>query len=246
MSSEHIVRAYDSELEKLGRLISEMGGLAEAQVAAAVQAASKRDTELASQVMRDDSRLDELEREIDNEVIRLLALRQPMARDLREVVTTLKIASDLERIGDYAANIAKRSLVLAQTPPVRPAAAIPRMGRMVAGLMTDVLDAVATRDVVKAVDVWRRDEELDDLYTSLFREVLTYMMEDARTITPCTHMLFIAKNLERIGDHVTNIAETVHFVVKGVPLKGLRPKGDSSSFAMADGSTAAGADGHTT
>ena len=155
-----------------------------------------------------------------------------MASDLREIVSALKIASDLERIGDYAANIAKRSLALAQLPAVRPAGAIPRMGRLVQEIMKEVLDAFIERDVDKAVAARRRDEELDDLYTSLFREVLTYMMEDPRNITPCTHLLFIAKNLERIGDHATNIAETIHFLVIGHPLTSERPKGDESSFTV--------------
>jgi len=164
--------------------------------------------------------------------VRLLALRQPMAQDLREIVSALKVSADLERIGDYAANIAKRSLALAQVPVVRPAAGIPRMGRLVETILKEVLDAYIERDVDKAIAAWERDEELDDLYTSLFREVLTYMMEDPRNITPCTHLLFMAKNLERIGDHATNIAEIIHFLVVGTPLTVLRPKNDGSSFAV--------------
>lgn len=232
MTKEHIVKAFSEELRKLSSLLSQMGGVAEAQVEAAVQAVARRDVQVAAQVMQSDTRLDDYEREIDSQVVRMLALRQPMAQDLREILSALKIASDLERIGDYAANIAKRSMVLAQMPVVRPAVAIPRMGRLVEGIMKDVLDAYNERDVDKAVGAWRRDEELDDLYTSLFREVLTYMMEDPRYITPCTHLLFMAKNLERIGDHATNIAETIHFLVVGTALKGVRPKGDDSSFAM--------------
>mgnify|MGYP001809606019 FL=1 len=240
MSSEHIVRSFAQELQRLVNLITQMGGVAEAQVAAAVKAVTRRDVSLAAQVMQSDPRLDEYEREIDVEAVRLLARRQPVAQDLREIVSALRVAADLERIGDYAANIAKRSLVLAQMPAVRPASAIPRVGRLVEEILKDVLDAYIERDVDKAISVWRRDEELDDLHTSLFREVLTYMMEDPRTITPCTHLLFMAKNLERIGDHATNIAETIHYVVVGQPLKIDRPKSDSASFAVV--SPAAGFD----
>jgi len=232
MSSEHIVRSFAQELQRLVTLITQMGGVAEAQVAAAVKAVTRRDISLAAQVMQSDPRLDEYERAIDGEAVRLLALRQPMAQDLREIVSALRVAADLERIGDYAANIAKRSLVLAQLPAVRPASAIPRAGRLVEEILKDVLDAYIERDLDKAIAVWKRDEELDDLHTSLFREVLTYMMEDPRTITPCTHLLFMAKNLERIGDHATNIAETIHYVVVGQPLKIDRPKSDSASFAV--------------
>lgn len=232
MSSEHIVRAFAQELQRLVTLITQMGGVAEAQVAAAVKAVTRRDISLAAQVMQSDPRLDEYERAIDMEAVRLLALRQPMAQDLREIVSALRVAADLERIGDYAANIAKRSLVLAQLPAVRPASAIPRAGRLVEEILKDVLDAYIERDLDKAIAVWKRDEELDDLHTSLFREVLTYMMEDPRTITSCTHLLFMAKNLERIGDHATNIAETIHYVVVGQPLKIDRPKSDSASFAV--------------
>ncbi|MGQ9364832.1 phosphate signaling complex protein PhoU [Azospirillum sp. ST 5-10] len=232
MSNEHIVRSFAQELQRLSNLVTQMGGVAEAQVGSSVKAVARRDVGLAAQVMQADLRLDEYEREIDQEAIRLLALRQPMAQDLREIVSALKIAADLERIGDYAANIAKRSLALAQVPTVRPAAALPRMGRLVEEIMKDVLDAYIERDVEKAIAAWQRDEELDDLYTSLFREVLTYMMEDPRNITPCTHLLFMAKNLERIGDHATNVAETIHFLVVGEPLMMERPKSDASSFAV--------------
>ncbi len=241
-SNDHIVRSFAHELQRLSNLVTQMGGVAEAQVSSAVKAVAKRDIGLAAQVMQADLRLDDYEREIDSEAIRLLALRQPMAQDLREIVSALKISSDLERIGDYAANIAKRSLALAQVPVVRPTIAIPRMGRMVEEIMKDVLDAYIERDVDKAIAAWQRDEELDDLYTSLFREVLTYMMEDPRNITPCTHLLFMAKNLERIGDHATNIAETIHFLVVGEPVTVERPKGDTSSFAV----VTPGADGDQT
>lgn len=230
--TDHIVRSFAQELQRLSNLITQMGGVAEAQVDAAVKAVARRDVALAARVMEADQRIDAYERDIDAEAIRILALRQPMAQDLREIVSALKIASDLERIGDHAANIAKRSLALARLPAVRPVAAVPRMGRLVEAIMKDVLDAYGERDVAKAVAAWERDEDLDDLHTSLFREVLTTMMEDPHTITPCTHLLFMAKNLERIGDHATNIAETIHFLVVGAPLRGERPKSDGSSFAV--------------
>ncbi|MFM2044858.1 MAG: phosphate transport system protein PhoU [Pseudomonadota bacterium] len=232
MGTEHTVKSFEQELQRLSNLITQMGGVAEAQIEAAVQAVGRRDVDLAGRVMQADGRLDEYERQIEQEAVRMLALRQPMGVDLREILGALKISADLERTGDYAANIAKRSMALAQLPVVRPAAAIPRMGRLVQEMLKDVLDAYIDRDVEKAVAAWHRDEELDDLYTSLFREVLTYMMEDPRNITPCTHLLFIAKNLERAGDHATNIAETIHFLVKGHPLSTARPKSDESSFAV--------------
>jgi phosphate transport system protein len=232
MVSDHIVRAFAQELHRLSNLVTQMGGVAESQIAAAVKAVARRDVQLAAQVMQNDQRLDEYERSIDQEAVRLLALRQPMAQDLREIVSALKIASDLERIGDYAANISKRSLALAQAPAAKPVSGIPRMGRLVEEMVKEVLDSYIERDVEKALAAWERDEELDELYTSLFREVLTYMMEDPRNITSCTHILFMAKNLERIGDHATNIAETIHFLVVGEPVLKARPKNDSSSYAV--------------
>ncbi|CAK0758405.1 Phosphate-specific transport system accessory protein PhoU homolog [Azospirillaceae bacterium] len=232
MTTKHIVKAYTNELQHLSNLVTQMGGAAEAQVSDAVQAVAKRDIALAARVMEGDDRLDNFERAIDAEAIKLLALRQPMASDLREIVGALKIAADLERIGDYAANIAKRSIALAQLPPMRPVAAIPRMGRLVQEILKEVIDAYIDHDIVRASAAWRRDEELDDLHTSLFREVLTYMMEDPRNITPCAHLLFMAKNLERMGDHATNIAEMLHFQVTGTPLNDKRPKSDAASFTV--------------
>jgi phosphate transport system protein len=234
MPTEHTVKAFEQELQRLANLIVQMGGLAESQIEASVQAVIRRDAEEAVAVMQADAKLDELERQIEQHSLRMLALRQPMGVDLREVFAALKIASDLERTGDYAANIAKRCIALTQLPAVRPSAGILRMGRLVQEMLKEVLDAYAARDVDKAIEAWRRDAELDDLYTSMFREVLTYMMEDPRNITPCTHLLFIAKNLERAGDHATNIAENVHFLVKGRPLETARPKGDQSSFTVLD------------
>jgi phosphate transport system protein len=230
MAHEHIVKAFDEQLERLSNMISRMGGIAEGQIAGAIQAVIKRDADLAASVVEADHKVDVLEREIDEQAVSLLALRQPMAGDLRTVVSALRIASDVERIADYAANVAKRAIALAQMAPVRPVFQIPRMGMVARDMVRDVLDAYVSHNVEKAVAVWNRDEELDEIYSSLFRELLTYMMEDPRNITACTHLLFIAKNIERIGDHVTNIAETIHYLVVGKPLLGARPKGDFTSF----------------
>ena len=232
MAADHIVKIYDEELDQLNNTVVRMGGLAETQIANAIKAVVKRDAELAAHTVEADSEIDELEREVQNQVVRLLALRQPMARDLRTIVAALKISSDIERIADYAANVAKRATALSQVPIVKAIFAMPRMGALAQALLKDVLDAYVERDTVKALSVWRRDEELDEMYAGLFRELLTYMMEDPRNITPCTHLLFIAKNIERIGDHATNIAETVHFLVEGGSFREHRPKGDNSSFTV--------------
>jgi phosphate transport system protein len=232
MPAEHIVKSYDQELARLSNMIVEMGGLAESQLSAAIEAVAKRDSALAAQVVEGDAKVDDLERELDNLAIRLLALRQPMARDLREIFAALKIGADLERICDYAANVAKRSIALAQIPPIQPVHALPRMGTLALALVKDVIDAYVEKDADKALEVWRRDEELDEMYSSLFREFLTYMMEDPRNIGACTHLLFMAKNIERIGDHATNIAEDLYFLVHGTPLTEVRPKGDKSSLEV--------------
>ena len=232
MASEHIIKSYDEELDRLNRIIVEMGGLAETQLAAAIEAVVRRDAELAANVIEGDHKVDQLERELDSLAVRLLALRQPMARDLREIVVALKIASDLERICDYAANVAKRSIALSQAPPIQPVYALPRMGRLALLLVKDVIDAYVERDPDKALAVWNRDEELDEMYASIFREFLTYMMEDPRNIGACTHLLFMAKNIERIGDHATNIAENLYYLVHGTPLTQARPKGDNSSIQV--------------
>jgi phosphate transport system protein len=232
MPAEHIVKSYDEELARLRNMVVEMGGLAESQLAAGIEAVAKRDSALAARVVEGDAQVDELERELDNLAIRLLALRQPMARDLREIFAATKIGSDLERICDYAANVAKRSIALAQTPPIQPVHALPRMGTLALALVKDVIDAYVERDADKALEVWRRDEELDEMYSSLFREFLTYMMEDPRNIGACTHLLFMAKNIERIGDHATNIAEDLYYLVHGTALTEIRPKGDKSSLEV--------------
>ena len=227
---EHTVKSYDEELNQMTGTILRMGGMVEQQLAEAITALVKRDPELAARDIQDDKPVDRLEHEVDHLVMRLLALRQPMAVDLRLITASLKISSDLERIGDYAANVAKRAGALSQVEPMRPVVVIPRMSLIVQGMIKDVLDAYMGRDVDKALDVWRRDEEVDEIYNSLFRELLTYMMEDPRHITPCTHLLFIAKNIERMGDHATNIAETISFLVTGTPLDEVRPKGDKTPF----------------
>ena len=232
MSSEHIIKSYDDELRRLNNTITEMGGLAESQLATAIEAVVERDSELAASVVETDTKVDQLQHELDNLAIRLLALRQPMARDLREIFSAIKIASDLERICDYAANVAKRSVILNQSPPVQPVYALPRMARLAEVLVKEVIDAYVARDADKAYAVWMRDEELDEMYASLFRELLTYMMEDPRNISASTHLLFMAKNIERIGDHATNIAEDLYFLVHGTPLTQKRPKGDNSTFEI--------------
>ena len=232
MVSEHIIKSYDQELQRLDNIIAEMGGLSESQLAAAIEAVAKRDSELAARVVKSDAQVDELEREVESLVVRLLALRQPMARDLRQIIAGLKIASDLERIGDYAANVAKRSIVLAQFSMPYSLAGLAHMAHLVQQNLKTIIDALGDSDVDKAVEVWRGDQVVDDLYNAIFRELITYMMEDPRNITPCTHLLFIAKNLERIGDHATNIAELVYYAVKGESLPDTRPKGDASAYAI--------------
>jgi len=232
MPSEHIVRAYDDQLKRLKAEIGEMGGLVESQLGQAIQAVGTRDAELGQRCVASDARVDALERQINESVVKMLALRQPMAVDLRTILSALRIAADLERIGDYAANVGKRTLALVQFPPVPAVGGLVRLGNLVRQVVKDVLDAFAANDTARAVQVWQRDEEVDAMYTSLFRELLTYMMEDPRNITPCTHLLFIAKNLERIGDHATNIAETIHFQVLGRTIAEARPKGDETSFAV--------------
>ncbi|HEV2336412.1 MAG TPA: phosphate signaling complex protein PhoU [Stellaceae bacterium] len=232
MAAEHIIKGYDEELARLSRMIVEMGGLAESQLAATIEVVTKRDSDRATRVIDGDEQVDQLERDIDSLAIRLLALRQPMARDLREIVAALKISSDLERICDYVANVAKRSIALAQSPPIGPAQALQRMAHLALLLVKDVIDAYVARDPDKALVVWNRDEEVDEMYASLFRVFLTYMMEDPRNIGPSTHLLFMAKNIERIGDHATNIAENVYYMVHGTPLEQARPKGDKSSLEV--------------
>lgn len=229
--SEHTVRAFGEELNQLANIIVRMGGLAEAQFAGAIQAVVRRDSELAARVVASDIRIDDLEQEVHAFTVRMLALRQPMAEDLRAIVAALKISADLERIGDYAANIAKRALVLNQVPPVNPVSGLPQMARLVQEIINEVLDAYVQRNIDKAVAAWNRDAGVDEMHTSLFRELVTYMMEDPRNITACTHLMFIAKNIERVGDHATNVAETIHFLVNGKSINKPRPKGQGKTDA---------------
>jgi phosphate transport system protein len=225
---EHTVRAYDEELDALTAELSRMGGLAEVELNDALRAITRRDLPLAQAVINRDARLDEIEIDIEKRAIRLIALRQPVADDLRRTVAALKISMNLERCGDLAKNIAKRALVIAESEPITPLTrSIERMGELVARRLKEVLDAFIARDVDRAKVVWQRDEEIDEHYDSIFRELLTYMMSDPRTIASCAHLLFVAKNLERIGDHATNIAEIIFYEITGEQLPDSRPKLDA-------------------
>ena len=229
---EHLVKSYDQELKRLRNMMTQMGGIVESQVAQAADAIMQRDVASATRAVEEDPKVDALEREVETFVIRLLALRQPVAGDLRQIVAALKITGDLERIGDYAANVAKRSIVLSQFSLPYSLAGLAHMARMVQGQLKSIIDALGANDADMAVEVWRSDQVVDDIYNAIFRELITYMMEDPRNITPCTHLLFIAKNLERIGDHATNVAENLYYAVKGETLPESRPKGDTSAYAV--------------
>ncbi len=231
-NTQHIVKSYEQELKRLASLIAEMGGMVESEVSLATQAVLESDAELATRVVASDAKVDAMERDIEAFVIRLLALRQPVAGDLRQIVAALKMTGDLERIGDYAANVAKRSKVLGQYTLPFSLAGLGHMSRLVQENLKAIVDAIGEADAEKALRVWRSDEAIDGFYNAIFRELITYMMEDPRNITPCTHLLFIAKNLERIGDHATNIAETVHYAVTGAPIAETRPKADTSPYAV--------------
>jgi phosphate transport system protein len=228
MAAEHMVKRFDDELHKLDASISEMGGLAESQLSMALTALRERDSQMAEKVMKADHRVDEFDRAVQAQVIQMLALRQPMAVDLRLIVTSIKIASALERIADYAKNVAKRSLqVQTLTTPTPALTGVDRLGRLVQTLLKDVLDALASKDAARARAVGRRDAEIDDVYHGLVRELLTYMMEDPRNISACTQLMFMAKNIERIGDHATNIAELLLFRWTGEEVVEERPRGTS-------------------
>ena len=231
-SQEHTVRSYDEELRKLRDSIVRMGGLAERQVADATAALVEGDTDLATLVVQRDAEIDALDRELEVFTVKLLALRQPMGQDLRLIVAAMRISQDLERIGDYARNAAKRAIVVAQQPQIGSLNGFQRMARLVQENLKNAIDALVNSDAAKADEVWAADEPVDEIYNGIFREMLTHMMEDPRNITAATHLLFIAKNLERIGDHATNIAETVHFAVRGDNLTDERPKADASAYAV--------------
>lgn len=214
-AKKHIVRSYDDDLNDLTGQIVSMGGIVEKQVADAVEALIERDVDLAGQIVDRDKSVDALEETIDQRVIRLLATRQPMAGDLRMIAMALKISNDLERTSDYAAGIAKRAIRLSEQPQLKPFVTIPAMATVCQSMLKDVLDAYVERDADKAMQVWDRDQEVDAFYTSLFRELVTYMIEDPRRTQICIDLMFCAKNLERIGDHATNIAEKIHYMIHG-------------------------------
>ncbi len=226
----HIVSSYDADLSALDGIVAEIGGQCEKLLTNAFQALERRDPERAKAAAASDKAIDALERTLQDQAIRMIARRQPLANDLRHVMTVIKIASDLERIGDLAKNIAKRAIAVAhETSPKSLLTGLGHMTEHALGQLKDVLDAYAARDADKAMAVWHDDARIDLLYNSLFREMLTYMMEDPRNIGLCTHLLFGAKNIERIGDHTTNIAENIHYLVHGTLPDGDRPKGDETS-----------------
>jgi phosphate transport system protein len=220
----HTLKVFDADLDQLRAVIAEMGGLAEVAIRDATGALTQRDAERAGRVVRDDRRIDDLELEVERQVVRLIALRAPMADDLREVLAALKIAGVIERMGDYAKTIAKRELLLEDVTKIEPLSILPAMAGVVSDMVREALDAFAARDIEKARAVSLRDPQVDDLYNSMFRALLTHMMENPHTITASTHLLFVAKSLERIGDHATNIAEMVYFAATGEQLPE-RPRG---------------------
>jgi len=233
MGTSHIYSAFDEELKYLTRRIAEMGGMAEQMVADAVRALVNADTSLAQRVISQDVVMDEAEREIGERAVLMIAKRQPVAADLREIIGSLRIASDLERVGDLGKSNAKRVIAVQSTGIPRPLArGIEHLSELALTQLQDVLDVYATRSAEKAEAIRLRDEEIDAMYTSLFREMLTYMMEDPRNITPCTHLLFCAKNIERIGDHATNIAESIYYMTTGAQPVGERPKDDNTASVI--------------
>jgi phosphate transport system protein len=227
--SDHILKAYDDDLSALRNMLSEMGGMAEVQLTRSAEALMRRDGKLADEVIADDEKIDAMEIAVEEKAILTIAKRQPLGRDLRNIMVALRIASDLERIGDLAKNVAKRTHAIGDAIPRRLAGGLDRMAQLSQMQLKLVLDALALNDSDKAMDVWRHDEDIDALYNSIFRELLTYMMEDPRMIGACTHLLFAAKNLERIGDHSTNIAENIYYLVHGKALREERPKKDKTS-----------------
>ena len=230
----HTVKAFDEELDQLRGLIAEMGGLAEAAITGSMRALMQRDTAAAARIVEADKRIDALEGEIERKAVQIIALRAPMADDLRAVVAALKIAGVVERIGDYAKNIAKRVPVIEENANIEPLSLLPEMARIASEMVHNVLDAFAARDSEKAALVCERDRAVDDFYNSIFRTLLTFMMENPHNITAATHLLFIAKNLERIGDHATNVAEMVYFAATGRHLKE-RPRGEDPFGAASAG-----------
>ena len=237
MATDHIVKAFDQDLKHIDAVIAQMGGLVEAQLADAIETMTRRDVERAERIIANDAQVDALEKDLDRGIVKMIALRQPMADDLRTLIVALKIGSAIERIGDYARNIAKRTLTLAQVPSMPAAQTVARLGQLVQRMLKNALDAYLTRDADKGEDIRRSDREVDAMYTSLVRELLTYMMEDPRNITPCTQLMFAAKNIERIGDHITTIAENVIYLVHGDAVENKRPDVGPESFTVISGGT---------
>ena len=228
---DHTAKAFDTDLQDIKRRVAEMGGLAERQIADATHALVERDADLAEQVITTDPTIDAMQHEIEEKAVLTIARRQPMAVDLREIVGAMRVCNDLERIGDHAKHIGKRVVVLgADFHAQKLIRGVEHMAELVGTLLKEVLDAYASRDLTAALAVWNGDEEVDALCTALFRELLTYMMEDPRNITLCIHLMFCAKDIERMGDHATNIAETVYYMIEGRPITDQRPKGDTTSL----------------
>jgi phosphate transport system protein len=236
MAFEHTTKAFDGDLQELTRLVAEMGGLAERQITDSVDALVRRDVELGLRVVAADQEIDQMQRDIEERAVLTIAKRQPMAIDLREIVGAMRVATDVERIGDLAKNIGKRVNALdSDFHPLKLIRGLEHMTNLVQSQVKAVLDAYAAHDLPAAMAVWKGDEEIDAICTSLFRELLTYMMEDPRNISFCIHLMFCAKNIERIGDHATNIAETVFYMIEGQQILDKRPKGDMTNFAPAPG-----------
>jgi phosphate transport system protein len=232
MAFEHTTKAFDDDLQDLTRLVAEMGGLVERQIVESVDALIRRDVALGARVVASDVEIDQLQKLIEERAVLTIAKRQPMAVDLREIVGALRVATDLERIGDLSKNIGKRVNALdSDFHPLKLIRGLEHMTDLVNTQVKAVLDAYASHDLPAAMTVWKGDEEIDAICTSLFRELLTYMMEDPRNISFCIHLMFCAKNIERIGDHATNIAETVFYMIEGQAITDKRPKGDMTTFA---------------
>jgi phosphate transport system protein len=228
--SEHILKSFDDELTQLNTSIARMGQLSQTQLAGAIDSLLLRDSTVAAHVVKSDLEVDELERDVDARAIRVLALRQPIARDLRQVLASLRIAIEFERICDFAANIAKRAIALDAHSPDEWINELAELGQLALKLLADVVVAFRERDSEKALDVWAHDEQLDDVYTGIYRRLIDFMKAEPQRVPIGAHLLFIAKNIERIGDHATNVAESVYYLVTGEALTGPRPKGDKSSF----------------
>jgi phosphate transport system protein len=231
---DHTTKAFDTDLQEITRKVAEMGGMVEQQIDAAVRALVDRDLELGERVIAMDPQIDGMQRDIEEKAILTIARRQPMAVDLREVVGAMRVCNDLERIGDHAKHLGKRVVALdGDFYPQKLIRGVEHMAELVSTLLKQVLDAYASRDLAAALAVWKGDEEVDSMCTSLFRELFTYMMEDPRNITFCMHLMFCAKDIERMGDHATNIAETVYYMIEGRQITDQRPKGDPTNFGAA-------------